>query len=120
MIANYKTIYQHLRQEGYDVYSVGQHKGICSSPYIVIRNAGTVTELSVSQTDYELLLYYPMDHYSEFEEYIDTVRDTMNALYPGLKLADDSSEHYLDEDVRAYQASLVYRTYSASKANRLT
>lgn len=116
---NYKTIYQHLKSEGYDVYSMGQHKGLCVAPYIVIRNNGTVTELSVSSTDYELLLYYPIDHYSEFEDYIDSVRETMNELYPaGLKLVDDASEHYLDDDVRGYQSSLLYRTFTPSKANR--
>lgn len=120
MKMNYRTLYAFLKSNGFDVYSPGQHKGICTKPYIVLRNGGTVTELSVSSTDYEILMYYPADKYSHLEDYIDSVRDVMNKLYPGIKLADDASEPYLDEDVRAFQSSLLYRVYNRSKANRFT
>lgn len=114
----YRTIYAHLKSKGFDVYSPGQHKGLCTAPYLVLRNAGTVTNLSISSTDYEILTYYPADQYSHIEDYVDSVRDVMNELYPGIRLADDSSEPYLDEEVRAFQSSLLYRTYTNSKVNR--
>ena len=37
----FTQIYKHLKENGFDVYSIGQHKGICKSPYLVIKENGT-------------------------------------------------------------------------------
>ena len=36
----FKEIYKHLKLKGFDVYSIGQHEGICSDPYLVIKENG--------------------------------------------------------------------------------
>ena len=36
----FTQIYRHLKDNGFDVYSIGQHKGICTNPYIVIKENG--------------------------------------------------------------------------------
>ena len=33
----FAQIYKHLKNNGFDVYSIGQHEGICTNPYIVVK-----------------------------------------------------------------------------------
>ena len=115
---NWKTIFMHLSANGYQVYSLGQHQGTCAEPYIVLRNNGSSIQYSTEIQEYEILLYYPINRYSEFEEYIDRVKACMNALYPHVKLVDDQQPHYPDDDVKAYMTSLVYQVEKVTKVNR--
>ena len=115
----WKEIYKYLAGKGFDVYSLGQHKGICTEPYLVLRNNGASIVCSVSVQEYEILLYYPVNRYSEFEGYIDSVRQSMNGLYPHVKLVDDEQPHYMDADVQAYMTSLTYQEQKVSTVNRL-
>lgn len=83
---NWQTIFRHLQEQGFDVYALGQHKGVCTSPYIVLRNNGTTLGRGAEQALYELLLYMPVDRMSGFEDFIREVKRAMNLLYPALKL----------------------------------
>lgn len=116
---NYKDIYTHLKAAGFDVYSFGQHEGECISPYLVLRNNGSTDALSMTGTEYELLLYCPVKQYSSFEDYIESVKRHMNGLFPAFRLVDGPSAHYLDDDVKGYMTSLIYETYKLSKINRI-
>ncbi len=116
---NWKRIYDHISSGGYDVYPIGGHKGACKTPYIVLRDNGAVLSQSLTGREYELLLYYPMDRYAEFEDYISGVKRAMNALFPVLRLAEDEQPHYLDDNVEAYMTSLIYVCYQQHNINRL-
>lgn len=115
----WKDIYRHLKQEGFDVYSLGQHEGECKNPYLVLRDNGVTRRQSIEVPEYEVLLYYPMDHYSEFSGYISGVKTAMNKLFPSLKLVEDEQPHYPDSEKRAYMTSLIYRNSRISKVNRI-
>lgn len=118
-MTGWTEIFKHLEQSGYDVFSLGQHKGICESPYLVLRNNGAGQIRSIEAREYEILIYYPIEHYSGFEGYIKKVKDSMNRLYPIVKLVDDQQPHYPDDDARAYMTSLIYRVPNISKINRI-
>ena len=62
----FAQIYKHLKKNGFDVYSIGQHEGICSSPYIVVKENGEseVAGTSLINDTVELLIYYPVGRYS--------------------------------------------------------
>ena len=106
----WKEIYAFLKDKGYDVYSPGQHRGKCDSPYIVIVSGGTVQNHSTRIKTYELLMYYPVDRYSEFDAFIEKVRTDMKILFPRLLLVDDEQPHFLDDNVSAYMTSFIYKT----------
>lgn len=106
---NWKEIFKHLKESGFDVYSLGQHQGKCSEPYLVLRNNGAGIDLSMVDQEYEVLIYYPSDRYSQFEDYIEMVKQSMNSLFPAVKLVDDQQPHYPDDDVKAFMTSLIYR-----------
>lgn len=116
---SWKTIYLHLRDSGYDTYPIGGHKGVCNSPYVVLRDNGAMLRQSLTGREYELLLYYPAGRYAEFEDYISGVKRTMNTLFPTLRLVDDEQPHYLDDDVKAYMTSLIYECYQQCNINKL-
>lgn len=116
---NYQDIYTHLKAAGFAVYSLGQHQGECVSPYIVLRNNGSTDALSMTGTEYELLLYYPVKQYSSFEDHIESVKQHMNRLFPALRLVDGPSAHYLDDDVKGYMTSLIYENFKLSKINQI-
>lgn len=105
---NWQTIYKHLKSNGFDVYSLGQHKGECKSPYIVLRNNGTTINGSVADRRYEILFYVPVSQYSSIEDYVKSVKKCMQKLFPAVRLKVDESTHYLDNDVNAYMTSVEY------------
>lgn len=116
---NWQTIFQHLQKQGFDVYALGQHKGVCTSPYIVLRNNGVTLGRGAEQVLYELLLYMPMDRISGFEDFIRNVKQSMNRLYPALKLINPEDIHYLDTEVQGYMTSLIYGIVKKSEINQL-
>ena len=63
----FAQIYKHLKNNGFDVYSIGQHEGICTNPYIVVKESGEseVIGTSLINDTVELLIYYPVGRYSE-------------------------------------------------------
>lgn len=118
-MTGWKEIFKNLKQGGFEVYPLGQHEGICKSPYLVLRNNGASHIRSIEAQEYEVLIYYPFERYSSFEEYIDKVKIIMNGMYPGVILMEDQQPHYPDEDVKAYMTSLIYRVPKISKINRI-
>lgn len=106
---NWKTLYHYLKSAGFDVYSIGQHKGVCESPYIVLRNNGTNIVDSVADRHYEIMMYVPVDRYSEMEDFVESVKLNMSKLWPHVLLYEDEAPHYLDDEKKAYMTSLIYR-----------
>lgn len=111
---DWQTIYRHLMDDGFDTYSMGQHKGLCKSPYIVVKGAGSVTRINVADKRYELIIYVPVTSYSKMEEFAASVKRSMQRLAPSIRLWRDESPHYLDNDVQAYMTSITYRTAVAA------
>lgn len=116
---DWEKIFDHLTSNGYDVYSLGQHKGDCTTPYLVLRNNGSTTYYSMAAQEYEVLLYYPVDRYSGFEGYISGVKACMNKLYPAVTLTEDQQPHNLDDDVKAYMTGLIYLAPRRNEVNHI-
>ena len=47
----FAQIYKHLKNNGFDVYSIGQHEGICTNPYIVVKENGESEIVGTSLTN---------------------------------------------------------------------
>lgn len=118
-MTGWKEIFKHLTEGGFHVYSLGQYLGECREPYLVLRNNGASQVRSLEAQEYEVLLYYPFGKYSTFEDYIESVKECMNGLYPGVELVEDQQPHYPDDDVKAYMTSLIYRAPRISNINRI-
>lgn len=92
------------------MYSIGQHEGICSSPYIVIKENGVseVAGTSLVNDTVELLIYYPIGKYSELSKYKKQILDKMKCLV-GLRRIIEGMPTVIDDDKKAYTTSFTYK-----------
>lgn len=106
----FKEIYKHLKLKGFDVYSIGQHEGICSDPYLVIKENGEseIAGTNLSNDIVEILIYYPKGSYSTLEDYRIKVKDSMKDLSK-LRRVVNPSPTIIDDDKKAYMTSFYYR-----------
>ena len=98
-----------LKKRGYDVYSIGQHKGICKEPYVVIKHQGQQNfRINFTAETLDILFYYPFERYSEVMEYIDGVRRELAELNY-LRPTGELTPMYIDDRKRAYMTSAKYK-----------
>lgn len=116
---DWKAIFDHLKQGGFCVYAPGQHQGICLESYLVLLNNGTGIDYSLECREYEILVYCPYEEYSEFETFMNRVKNHMNQLFPAVILIDGEQPHYPDDDLKAYMTSLIYTVHKPSQINRM-
>ena len=106
----FTQIYKHLKNNGFDVYSIGQHKGICTKPYIVIKENGEseIVGTSLTSNVVELLIYYPIGAYTKLDGYKKSTLCSMKAL-KGIRRVMQSMPTVIDDDKQAYMTSFTYR-----------
>lgn len=106
----FTELYKHLKLKGFDVYSIGQHEGICSSPYLVIKENGTseVIGTSLINDKVEILVYYPVGSYSLIATYTDKLKKEMRGL-KSLRRVLDPMPTIVDDDKKAYMTSYFYK-----------
>lgn len=104
----FKEIYLHLKEQGFNVYSIGQHKGKCLEPYLVVSETGDmdITGSGLMHKTVEVLIYYPVGKYSEVSAYIDSVKKAMQGLK--LRRVITSNPTIIDDDKQAYMTFLSY------------
>ena len=106
----FTEIYEHLKNNGFEVYSIGQHKGICSSPYLVIKENGIneIVGTSLNSEMVEIMIYYPIGSYSKIKEYKRLVLYSMKSI-KGIRRIIESSATIVDDDKKAYTTSFYYQ-----------
>ena len=106
----YKKIVDILTEEGLDVYSIGQHKGACSEPFIVVKeylSTSTTGKVIVSNT-IDIFPFYPLGRYTQVSAYINKVDQAMLTI-PGLERIYDGGPITIDDNKEAYTTRLSYR-----------
>ena len=106
----FAQIYKYLKNNGFDVYSIGQHEGVCTNPYIVVKENGESEIVGTSLTNdiVELLIYYPVGTYSKLNEYKQSVLYTMKN-FKGIRSVIDPMPTIIDDDKKAYMTSFTYK-----------
>lgn len=115
--SRWKDIFRHLKQVGYAVYSPGQKKGECTSPYLVIRDAGASKAMGISSTIqlYEILIYLPENQYSRIEEYVRETEKAMDGMWPMLRPTHFKTTPFYDEQIKGWMTSIQYQNYQKNK-----
>lgn len=105
----FTEIYKHLKNNGVDVYSIGQHEGLCEKPYVVVKERGTseIVGTSLVNDIVELLIYYPIGTYSKLGEYKAYIKNTMK-LKKEFRRVIESSPTVIDDDKKAYTTWFTY------------
>ena len=112
-MSRWSDIYKHLKAEGFEVYSPSQKTGECKSPYIVIKDSGLseLSGISSNQQIYEVMCYVPKDKYSELDEFVVTVKNSMDGLFPMIRPVHYQTPSYYDDSVKAHMISIQYLNY---------
>ena len=110
-MSQWQNIYRQLKSDGIDVYSPGQHKGDCVTPYVVVKDAGTnpMTGFSSYQAIYDILCYVPHREFSTLEPYLEMVKESMKKLYPTIVPTNFQTASFLDDTVKGHMISIQYR-----------
>ncbi len=108
----YEKISRFLQEKGFEVYSVGEHKGFCKTPYLVIKDKGQkpYSKTNVNFQDYEIIVFYPFGTFFQVQPFINQVVETLSQL-PFLKYSQNQTPTVIDPEVRAYTTSLTYTVY---------
>ena len=109
----WKDIFDKLTEKGIDVYSPNQKTGECTSPYVVVKDAGRVvsTTISSSQDLYDLMCYVPAKQYSTLEGFVDSVEAAMDELFPMIRPMHFRTASYYDDYVKAHMISTQYANW---------
>lgn len=112
-MSRWKDIYSHLKKEGFDVYSPGQHQGECTSPYVVVKDMGTTKfgEFSSTKNLYDIMCYVPRDHFSRLEPFVYEVETSMIEMYPMIRPAHYKTPSFYDDTVKGHMISVQYINY---------
>lgn len=110
-MSQWQNIYKHLKSKGFEVYSPGQHMGDCTSPYVVIKDAGfsQLMEFSSGQALYDLMCYVPQQQFSTLEDFVAQVEEAMKGLYPAIISMDYRTPSFLDDTIKGHMISTQYR-----------
>lgn len=109
----YEKIFDALNENDIIVYPPGTKTGICTYPYVVVKDAGASkhTSFSTQIQYYDLLIYIPVNQYSSLEKYVKKVKNIMNKLYPMVKTVYTDQPSYYDDTIKAHMKSIMYENY---------
>lgn len=105
-----KQIYDTLSEDGTKVYFPGQHKGECKGKYIVIKMAGMAPIFGISSERpiYDIMLYVPLNKYTQLETWAMEVKQKLKKLYPMIMYSGNEVSDYVDDNVKAVMKSFQY------------
>lgn len=105
----FQELYRYLKSKGFDVYSIGQHEGICTSPFLVIKEMGTTSTLekNINKELVEVFVYYPKGQYSKVGDYVNSIEEALNIL-DSIEPAYEAIPIITDDDKQAYFTRLSY------------
>lgn len=109
----WEKIMEHLSINGFNVYAPAQKNGEATDSYIVVKNAGLLGHptYSANQVYYDILCYIPYNQYPEVERYIDSVKKSLDKIYPLIRPINFETEPFYDDTVKAYMVSIRYVNY---------
>ncbi|MBE6067765.1 MAG: hypothetical protein E7211_08745 [Clostridium lundense] len=93
----------------YPTYSIGQHTGQCTSPYVVIKLGGQSASINNSIAGwqvFEVMCYCPKSSIVPLDDMIEKVK---NALKHDFEYTGNITPDYLDEDKLAFMRSIKFR-----------
>lgn len=112
-MSRWQDIYTHLKKEGFDVYSPGQHQGECTSPYVVVKDMGVsqFVTFSSNRALYDIMCYVPKDHFSQLEPFVHKLKSSMSKMYPMIRPAHYETPSFYDDTVKGHMISVQYINY---------
>lgn len=109
----WQIIYKKLKEKNIDVYSVGQHQGECKNKYVVVKDDGVNETLTVSSNikTYTILIYVPLNNFSELEIFVEEIKGIMKELFPMVRPNGIETPAIIEDSIKAHMVSVQYSNY---------
>jgi len=104
-------IYDVLTEDGFDVYEPAQHQGECTKRYVVVAldACSRISNYSSVSQRYDIMLYIPRGQYSQLEDFVAAVKQSMKKLEPMIIPMHSQTPPYYDDGVKGHMVSIQYR-----------
>lgn len=103
---------EYLIDNGIKVYLVGQHKGDCTSNYVVLKDSGTSGYMGSNKVGTQLidvLFFVPQNKYSQCDKFKEEVK-TLLSEFKGIRYTGDETGVIPDDGVKALTFSVMYQS----------
>lgn len=107
------VIYNKLKSNKIDVYTPGQHKGDCMTPYVVVKPQSSMqyNEYSTNVIYCDVLCYVPREQFSTLEGFVSEVKAILKSLYPQVKESHMEFPGFNDDSNKSHMWSIQYEGY---------
>ena len=106
-----KKLFDFLFDNDIDVYFPGQHKGECTSNYVVIKENTTSSLNGITGSGLiDLLFFVPESDYLECANYRKKVKEILEN-FKDIEFTGNETGPVTDDSVKAYTFSLMYKKY---------
>lgn len=106
----FKEIYDHLKVKELDPYFIGQHKGDCKSPYVVIKEGSSIPSITsnyLGRRIIDIILYVPSESFIEMDLYEKKIKTGLKDL-KYLRRTGSETPPVPDDGKKAYTKSIEY------------
>ena len=107
----WKTIFDQLKDKGLNPYPIGQHQGLCTERYCVIKENSQVPYFNSHRLGYktiDIILFVPLNSYIAVEPYVKEIRAVMKEL-TNLRKTGNETPVITDDTKKAYTSSIEYQ-----------
>lgn len=105
-----KEIYDHLKVKQLDPYFIGQHKGSCKSPYVVIKEGSSIPSIRsnyLGRRIIDIILYVPSESFISMDAYEKKIKTGLKGL-KYLRRTGSETPPIPDDGKKAYTKSIEY------------
>jgi len=105
-----QQIYTHLNSKGLSPYFPGQHKGECTSPFVIIREGTQIPSINTNRTGQrvmDFIIFVPVNSYIAVKPYAEDVRTALKDL-KYLRKTGTETTIITDDEKKAYTTSIEY------------
>ncbi|WP_052045129.1 hypothetical protein [Caloranaerobacter azorensis] len=109
----WQEIMLNLKNDGFEVYPPGIKRGNCESPYVVVKDDIQSPIAGTNKIGYkiiDLIIFYPLNRYSEIENYKRQIKSSMDKL-KFIRKTGNETPVIIDDDRKAYTTSIEYIVY---------
>ena len=112
--SRWQDLYKFFESKGYEVYAPGEHLGECTSEFIVVKYAGSVSQTTVSSRRdlYDIMVYVPKAKYHALEVLVQKVISDLKEIRPLFLPYDmEQDESAYDVEANGHYVTLTYCNY---------
>lgn len=105
-----KNIYDHLKENNLNPYLIGQHKGECDEPFIVIKEGTQMPSIQsnqIGQQIIDIIIFVPSNSYIDLDLYTRKIRKVLKEL-EYLRKTGLETPAITDDEKKAYTMSMEY------------